>query len=404
MRILAIETSCDETSIALVECSGGLSRPRFNVLRNIVSSQIAAHRPFGGVVPSLAKREHQKNLPLVLRKILQVKSYASAPVRELMRSKNSSPHELINPSTVDAVAVTVGPGLEPALWTGIEFAKELHKKLNSSPSTSLRASRRRVALLGANHMEGHLYSTWLPARGKFPISPPASRLRRAGNFPARLRMDEVQAGGQIPKVPAVALVVSGGHTILLKMDSLTKWKKLGETRDDAAGEAFDKVARMLGFPYPGGPEIEKLALRQTQGERKIGTISFPRPMLNAKNYDFSFSGLKTSVLYYLRDHPRARKEDVAASFQAAVIDVLVAKTMRAAREYGAKSVFLSGGVAANRALRNGLTFSAKRLAINFHVPPFEYNTDNAAMIAAAAYIGHLKKKKYRLVAQPNLNL
>jgi len=338
MRILAIETSCDDTSLALVECRGrlpagrqGLKTPRFKVLKNIISSQIKIHRPFGGVVPTLAKREHIKNLPKILQK-LKI---------ENLKLK------------IDAVAVTVGPGLEPALWAGIEFAKELAKKLNKP-------------LIGVNHMEGHLYS----------------------NVLKNIRID----------FPAIALVVSGGHTILLKMTSLTKWKKLGETRDDAAGEAFDKVARLLGLPYPGGPEIQKLA---AEGKP---VINFPRPMLREKSYDFSFSGLKTAVLYYLRDNPTASKADVAASFQQAVIDVLVAKSVRAAREYGAESILLCGGVSANKALRMFLQAAAKKLGVGFFVPDFEFNTDNAAMIAAAAYIQKLRNRKNRLIAQSNLTL
>ena len=338
MRILAIETSCDDTSLALVECRGrlpagrqGLKTPRFKVLKNIISSQIKIHRPFGGVVPTLAKREHIKNLPKILQK-LKI---------ENLKLK------------IDAVAVTVGPGLEPALWAGIEFAKELAKKLNKP-------------LIGVNHMEGHLYSNVLKNIG----------------------ID----------FPAIALVVSGGHTILLKMNSLTKWKKLGETRDDAAGEAFDKVARLLGLPYPGGPEIQKLA---AEGKP---VINFPRPMLKEKSYDFSFSGLKTAVLYYLRDNPTASKADVAASFQQAVIDVLVAKSVRAAREYGAESILLCGGVSANKALRMFLQAAAKKLGVGFFVPDFEFNTDNAAMIAAAAYIQKLRGRKNRLIAQSNLTL
>src|SRR3989338_3504275 len=338
MRILAIETSCDDTSLALVECRGrlpagrqGLKTPRFKVLKNIISSQIKIHRPFGGVVPTLAKREHIKNLPKILQK-LKI---------ENLKLK------------IDAVAVTVGPGLEAALWAGIEFAKELAKKLNKP-------------LIGVNHMEGHLYSNVLKNIG----------------------ID----------FPAIALVVSGGHTILLKMNSLTKWKKLGETRDDAAGEAFDKVARLLGLPYPGGPEIQKLA---AEGKP---VINFPRPMLKEKSYDFSFSGLKTAVLYYLRDNPTASKADVAASFQQAVIDVLVAKSVRAAREYGAESILLCGGVSANKALRMFLQAAAKKLGVGFFVPDFEFNNDNAAMIAAAAYIQKLRNRKNRLIAQSNLTL
>ena len=334
MRILSIETSCDETSIALVEAKGGLRKPQFKVLKNIVYSQIEVHKPFGGVVPNIAKREHIKTLPIILEKINNYKT----------KSKKK----------IDLIAVTVGPGLEPALWTGITFAQELSKEL-------------KIPLIGANHMEGHLYSNWLSSSD---IS-----------------------------FPAAALIVSGGHTILLKMDSLTKWKKLGETRDDAAGEAFDKVARLIGFSYPGGPEIEKAAKK---GNARA--IDFPRPMLRAKNYEFSFSGLKTSVLYYLRDNPSANKLDVAASFQQAVFDVLIGKTMRAAKEFKAKSVLLCGGVAANKTLRSALKKEAKKLDVDFFAPKMEFNTDNAAMIAADAYIRHLQKKKLPFTANGNLGI
>ena len=202
--------------------------------------------------------------------------------------------------------------------------------------------------------------------------------------------------------PAVALIVSGGHTILLQVRSLTKWRRLGETRDDAAGEAFDKVARLLGLPYPGGPEIEKLAQR---GDPKA--VAFPRPMLNYKSYDFSFSGLKTSVLYYVRDHKdvnrsATQKANVAASFEEAALDVLVAKTIRAAMATGARSILLSGGVAANQTLRTRLQKAAKRINCRCFVPAPTYNLDNAAMIGAAGYFAHLRKKHYRLAAKGDL--
>lgn len=364
ITILAIETSCDDTSIALVKCSGPLSArlakggtlksPRFKVLKNIISSQIAVHRPFGGVVPNLAKREHIKNLPLLFRKLYEVR----------LRKFFTKSH-FVN---IDLIAVTVGPGLEPALWTGINFAKELATKLKKP-------------LIGVNHMEGHLYSNWLPV---YEI-----RSRKI-NF------------------PAIALIVSGGHTILLNMKSISKWTKLGETLDDAAGEAFDKVARMLNLPYPGGPEIQKLAAKGNSN-----AIKFPRPMLNKNNYEFSFSGLKTSVFYYLRDNSvptgrqaKTKKADIAASFQQAVIDVLVKKTIRAAEEYKAKTILLCGGVSANKLLREILRTTAYELRTNFIVPDFEFNTDNAAMIAAAAYINLLQKNKkcLKIEAQGNLNI
>lgn len=347
MRILAIETSCDETGLALMEAGGGLKSPYFKILKNIIASQIETHRLWGGVVPNLAKREHLKNLPIIFEKI-----------------------NLNLLKKIDLVAVTVGPGLEPCLWTGIEFTKKIHK--NYFPNAKL---------IGVNHLEGHLYSFLLT--------------RKKGNF---------NSGPLISKIfPATALIVSGGHTLLLIMKSLTWWKKIGETKDDAVGEAFDKVARMLNLPFPGGPEIEKLAC---QGS---ASIDFPRPMINQKNYDFSFSGLKTSVLYYLRDHPEANKltelkANVAASFQQAAVDVLVHKTIRAAREIKAKSIVLAGGVAANKLLRKTLKAGSQKLKVKFFAPPAQFNTDNAAMIAAAAYISYLRKKEQKISADGNLNL
>ena len=338
MRILSIETSCDETAAALVEARGGLKNPHFSVLKNEVSSQIELHRKYGGVEPGLARREHIKNLPAVCGAVVDEKDWKS----------------------IDAIAVTVGPGLEIALWAGIDFVKDLAKKYKKP-------------LLGANHLEGHLYSPLLSLKEKV----------------------------RNPKVPAIGLVVSGGHTILLVLESIDSWKKIGETKDDAVGEAFDKVARLLGLPYPGGPEIQKIA---ESGNAR--SVDFPRPMLNQKNFDFSFSGLKTSVLYYLRDKKLTSKlrADVAASFQMAAVETLVEKTIKAAWVYGAKSIFLAGGVAANKLLRETLAKRAKKEGLEFYMPEFKYSTDNAAMIAVAAYMNHEKGKRYQIKAQANLNL
>jgi N6-L-threonylcarbamoyladenine synthase len=227
MRILAIETSCDETGLAILDCKGGAGKPRIKIVKEVVASQIKVHQPFGGVVPTLAKREHIKNLPVLFKKVFGF---------DHLNAKRALP--------VDLIAVTSGPGLEPALWTGITFAKALAKTFKKP-------------VVGANHMEGHLYSPLLEseisiAKGMFP---------------------------------AIALIVSGGHTILLRMDSLTSWKKLGETRDDAAGEAYDKAARLLSLPYPGGPEIYKLAVKYAKsktGAAKHGTIPFPSPCSTPK--------------------------------------------------------------------------------------------------------------------------
>jgi len=409
MKILSIETSCDETGIALVQAEGGFSNPRFEVLKNLVSSQIKIHRPFGGVVPGLAKREHIKNLPLLFRKVFGIS-------KQIPKSK-------FRMNTIDLIAVTVGPGLEPALWTGITFAQELLKTLTNADGTQTNAekSQRKSAkpkLVGVNHLEGHLYSFLLPQK---TVST-KSKIRNLKQKSSGFRISNLE-------FPAITLLVSGGHTTLLLMKNLKTWKLLGETKDDAAGEAFDKVARMLGLSYPGGPEIERLALSMPKGEKP--SIAFPRPMLNQKNYDFSFSGLKTAVLYHLRGqntlinadkdadkrrykqirvNPRgsprksAHREDVAASFQQAVIDVLIAKTMRAAAEYGARSIILCGGVAANKSLRKMLKAKCDMSHLTFHAPDMEYNNDNAAMIAAAGYFAFLRHKKLPLEANGDLNI
>ena len=383
MKILSIETSCDETGLALVEASGGLYAPKFKVLKNLVSSQIKIHRPFGGVVPNLAKREHLKNLPLLLKRIM------NQDLR--FKNKKNINHKSKFLNQIDLIAVTVGPGLEPALWAGITFAQELAREYKKP-------------LIGANHLEGHMYSFLLP--------------QKTANTKSKILNTNYKIQDTKKLFPAIALSVSGGHTNLLLMKSLTKWKKLGETRDDAAGEAFDKVARMLNLPYPGGPEIERLALSLPKGEKP--SITFPRPMLNQKNYDFSFSGLKTSVFYYLLDLgfrvegiannknlnpiPYTLVANICASFQQAVIDVLISKTMRAAGEYGARSLILCGGVAANKKLKRDMKQETRDMGISFFAPHQEYNGDNAAMIAVAGYFASLRRKKLPLVANGDLEI
>ena len=343
MLILGIETSCDETSIAVLE----IKNNKINVLSNIVSSQIKIHAPYGGVVPSLAAREHEKNLKPVFEKALK-------------KAK-------VKISEIDLIAVTTGPGLEIALWKGINFAKSLAKEFEKP-------------LIAANHLEGHIYSNWLASsrNSKFKIQ--NSKL-----------------------FPALNLIVSGGHTQLVLMTGHGKFKIIGETQDDAAGEAFDKVARMMNLGFPGGPIVSRLA---EKGNLKKFTL--PRPMLNQKNYNFSFSGLKTAVLYLLKDLEQIdekTKADICASFQQAVIDVLVKKTIKAAKEHKVKSILLSGGVSANKLLRNTLQKETKKLNIFYSQPDFQYTTDNAAMIALASYYKNkISTKSEKIVAEPNLKI
>ena len=339
MKILGIETSCDETSIAVLETKNN----KIKVLSNIVSSQVKIHAPYGGVVPSLAAREHEKNLKPVFEKSLK--------------------EAKVKISEIDLIAVTIGPGLEIALWKGINFAKSL-------------AQSSKKPVITVNHLEGHIYSNWLT-----PIANPKSKILN----PKKI-------------FPALNLIVSGGHTQLVLMTAHGKFKIIGETQDDAAGEAFDKVARMMNLGYPGGPIVSKLA---EKGNPKKFTL--PRPMLNQKNYNFSFSGLKTAVLYLLKDLGEINektKTDICASFQQAVIDVLVKKTIKAAKEYKTKSILLSGGVSANKLLRNTLKKETKKLKILYSQPDLEYTGDNAAMIALVGYYKNLKSLK----AEPNLRI
>lgn len=332
MRILAIETSCDETGVAIVEGEKTSSGFVFRVLGSALLSQAALHAQFGGVFPTLAKREHQKNLPIILKEAIE-----SAGMR--------------TPVDVDAIAVTRGPGLEPALWTGITFAQTL-------------AEEWALPLFAANHMEGHFISS----------------LVRDG------RLEHIE-------LPVLGLLISGGHTEFVLMRDWFEYEIIGETLDDAVGEAFDKVARMLELPYPGGPEISKLAdraRRNGKGSQAGETSSFklPRPMLQSKTCDVSFSGLKTAALYALRGKTLddGQKAAFAREFEDAVADVFVAKTRRALGETDAKTFVIGGGVAANRYIRERL----QALVLeefpdtSLRLPELAITGDNAIMIAEAS--------------------
>ena len=337
MIILAIETSCDDTCVAVIEAKGQ-KRPCFDILSNIVSSQTEIHKKYGGIYPSLAKREHQKNLPLVLEKALK---------------KAKKPK-------IDSIAVTVGPGLDPCLWAGVNFAKDLAKKWG-------------LRIIPVNHIEGHILVNF-----QFSIF----------NFQKIF--------------PAIALVVSGGHTQLILVKDIGKYKILGETRDDAAGECFDKVARILGLGYPGGPAIAKEAHKLQTTNYKLQT-KLPRPMINQKNYDFSFSGLKTAVLY--KHKGKKHVKEMCREVQQAIIDVLIKKTIKATKDYKAKTIILGGGVSANKELRKQFIKNCK-LKIkncNFLVPSKNLCTDNAAMIGIAGYFGKPKDQR-RIKADANLRI
>ncbi len=351
LTILAIETSCDDTGISIIKCKPKSEKRKavFEILSNIVSSQVKIHAQYGGVYPLLAKREHQKNLPTVLKKALK---QAGSP-------------------KIDLIAVTQGPGLEPCLWQGINFAKELAVKLD-------------LPIVPINHIEAHILANWLDKK------------------------QETRNKKQI--FPAIALIVSGGHTQLILMKDLGKYKILGETRDDAAGECFDKTARVLGLGYPGGPAIEAEA---SKSDRDSSSISLPRPMIYHKNYDFSFSGLKTAVLYHYKNQPEKIKKSskyiqtMAAEIQQAIIDVLIFKTIKAAKEHKVKSIILGGGVIANNELKKQFKAQASKLKLNLLAPPRKFCTDNGAMIAITGYYNWLKRKKRKknnLNVEANANL
>jgi N6-L-threonylcarbamoyladenine synthase len=387
MKILAIETSCDETAVSILEIRGK-KKPRFEILSSVVSSQVKIHAKWGGVIPSLAKREHQRNLVPVLQKALK-----EAELLKISKSKFLISKQILNSilereqvllektikflqkyqkPKIDLIAVTNGPGLEPALWVGINFAKALAFAWNKP-------------LIAVNHMEGHLFSVFL-------------KENREENFQFSIFNFQF---------PAVALLVSGGHTQLVLAKDLLKYKLLGETRDDAAGEAFDKVAKMLKLGYPGGPIISRLASNYSNyrslpaGRQGPTSIVLPRPMINSKDYNFSFSGLKTAVLYKLKEimpdnyDRREVASFMAKEFQQAVIDVLISKTMAAAQEYKAKIIILAGGVAANKKLRRQFQKAANSRDSKYmlFLPEMKFTGDNAAMIALAAYFRWLALRK-----------
>jgi len=366
IKILGIETSCDDTGIAVVEIKGK-QKPRFAILSNVVASQIKVHQKYGGVYPMLAKREHQKNLPIVLSRVLKEAKAGTVPA-------------------LDAVAVTVGPGLSPCLWTGLNFAKEL-------------AENWKVPLIPVDHIEAHLLIALFPGTHnmKHETQKTKSFMLHASRFK--------------DVFPAIALVVSGGHTQLILVKGVGKYEIIGETRDDAAGEAFDKTARILGLKYPGGPEIAAEAAKLSRFNSQF-SITLPRPMMHTKDYDFSFSGLKTAVLYHHQAQPKSvqnSKEyvrEMAAAIQQAIIDVLVFKTSKAVQQYQAKSVIIGGGVAANDELRKQLRSKLKEVTLI--APPKHLSTDNGAMIAVTGYFNMMRKKipknPQSIEANPNLRI
>ncbi|MBU1046598.1 tRNA (adenosine(37)-N6)-threonylcarbamoyltransferase complex transferase subunit TsaD [Patescibacteria group bacterium] len=444
MKILSIETSCDESAISILEAEslpadkqGEFNNVTFKILADNLISQIEIHKEYGGVFPALAKREHSKNLIPILRKTLTDAKLGNSTakskdtwtpgvqVEKVEEILEREPELLklfmeyiptIEIPEIDAIAVTQGPGLEPALWVGINFAKALSLVWDKP-------------LIPVNHMEGHL-------------------LASLGNSES----EEI-------KFPAIGLLVSGGHTELILMNKIGSYEKIGQTRDDAVGEAFDKVARMMDLPYPGGPEISKLAQLQreirtptTNSYSDYENIKLPRPMINTDDFDFSFSGLKTSVLYLIKnikkelsnesldrvavarederdksrsyeekissstdfakqnpslqiqdeslkkhsneiELPQEIKQQIALEFEKAVTEILIKKTQKAIEKYGAKTLILGGGVTANNHIRESFKNLEKESDIKVLIPEKELSTDNSVMIGIAGYFEYLKQKE-----------
>lgn len=346
--ILAIESSCDETAAAVMRGGGEL-------LANVIASQVDFHARFGGVVPEIASRKHTEAIVGVVDEAMRAAGDALRQAGDVRAPAEGEPLAF---AALDAIGVTYGPGLVGALVVGLSYAKGL------SLATG-------VPLVGVNHLEGHIFASVLADPNVEP--------------------------------PLVALVVSGGHTSLVHVPEWGVYRTMGETLDDAAGEAFDKVAKVLGLGYPGGPILSKLAV-----DGDPAAIDFPRAMMSSGDYAFSLSGLKTAVINHIRHERDAGREidlpDLAASFQAAVVDVQVAKAKRAVLETGAKAFCLGGGVAANPALRDALRAAIEPLGVLVSVPPFSLCTDNAAMIAAAAHHRFMRGERLGLDAEANPGL
>ena len=391
MKILAIETSCDDTGISILEASGD-KNPNFCVLSNTIASQIKVHQKYGGVYPMMAKREHQRNLLPALIKALEESKLLkiSNPKPQNLKFNQSQKLKTLNfilerepelfkklllffkkyeKPDIDLISITNGPGLEPCLWAGVNFAKALSYFWD-------------IPIVPVNHIESHILVNFLDK----PV--------------------DLSTG------PAIALVVSGGHTQIILIKKIGSYKILGETRDDAAGECFDKCAKILGLGYPGGPIISNLAKKSALGPT---SPKLPRPMINTKDYDFSFSGLKTAVLYswqkikkdpvFHSSEKNAQQQTIAnmaGEIQQAIIDVLIKKTIKAAKDYNAKTIILGGGVSANTELRRQFLKNFE----NVIFPKPELSTDNGLMTAVTGYFDRKKKIAPRKVAtiKANANL
>lgn len=405
MRILAIETSCDETGIAILETTGALGaispRAQIKVLADILVSQASIHAEFGGVFPALARREHAKSMtPLLIKALSEANLLRPHQNTRVLNTKENEILEQIfhkepelfeafknallniNIPDIDGIAVTSGPGLEPALWVGINTAEALGALWG-------------IPVIPVNHMEGHIFASLLSQK------PRVENIKSAGDKPSTKYYQLTSL-----HYPALALLISGGHTELVLMPRVGTYEILGQTRDDAVGEAFDKVARMLGLAYPGGPEISKLAEQAPVGKKLDEPL--PRPMLNSKDFDFSFSGLKTSVLYAIKkinNLTPAMKALIAKDFEDSVTEVLLAKTLAAAKKHNVHEIILGGGVSANKKIRGAFRNAVARQlpGVTIFLPDAKFSTDNGLMIGVAGLMrSHQVPKK--IIAEGHLRL
>lgn len=405
LKILSIETSCDETSLSLVQVENTPTGAVFSVLGDITQSQIDIMREFGGVFPAVAKREHQLALVPILLKVLSTPQSLvprdSSPNLEeqnlrsdivekitVVLEREKPLQELFlqhvvgiaNPG-ITHICVTSGPGLEPALWVGINFAKALGILWD-------------IPVVPVNHMEGHVLSVLAPEQGLTPNPSPSER----GTIPVLHSF--IIKNNQLV-FPALALLVSGGHTEIVLVHDIGQYEIIGRTRDDAVGEAFDKVARILSLPYPGGPEISKLAQMYREKNIENSGQLLPRPMMHSTDYDFSFSGLKTATLYHVRDLrgndtgrdlTDTEKMHIAYEFETAAVEVLIHKTLKAIKQHTVQTLVIGGGVAANNHLRNQIMDKIGSVigTDHIHLPTRKLSTDNSLMIALAGYFKILR--------------
>ncbi len=396
MRILSIETSCDETGISILEAPGAMGavsqRAQITVLSDVLVSQASIHAEFGGVFPAVARREHAKAIiPLLINALgiaglvhnrRTTRTLRPKEMEDLSAIFHKEPELFetfkkslltIEMPDIDAIAVTSGPGLEPALWVGINTAQALGLLW-------------KVPVIPVNHMEGHIMASLI-------IPKPEVKGKKVFAL-------------SLLHYPSLALLISGGHTELVLMSRRGSYEILGQTRDDAVGEAFDKVARMLGLPYPGGPEISKLAM--TAPASKTPRYPLPRPMLKSPDFDFSFAGLKTAVLYTLKNIINPTPEDkasIAKEFEDSVTEILIKKTLAAAKKYNVHEIILGGGVTANNKIRVAFQTRVKRdlPGVTLFIPSKELSTDNGLMIALVGLV-HSNKQEKTIIAEGHLRL